>query len=256
MSAAPPATPPSVTLTSADRPAVRSRFGWTLVTLTSLFVVAYALYTYAQGTLEQLAQGGVGLASTYATAPLVIQAAFYVHVVTASVALLLGPWQFSALLRRRFRAAHRASGRVYLVMIAVSGVAALVMAPFNFAGMVGFFGFGGLAVLWLITALRAYRAVRARDFASHQAWMIRNYAFTYAAPMLRMWLGVLILVQVPFAAPSADPQAMFENAYYAVPFLCWVPNMFVAEWLIRRRGLPAFQLPATGSQQGNPVATS
>ena len=36
----------------------------------------------------------------------------------------------------------------------------------------------------------------------------------------------------------------FANAYAAVPFLCWLPNLVLAEWLIRRRGLPSYRLPA------------
>ena len=70
------------------------------------------------------------------------------------------------------------------------------MAPFNSAGLVGFFGFGTLAVLWLATGWLAYRAIRRRDVASHRAWMMRNFALTYAAVTLRLWLGVLIAVQL------------------------------------------------------------
>jgi len=110
--------------------------------------------------------------------------------------------------------------------------------------MVGFFGFAALDVLWAYTALRGYRAIRGGDLAGHQAWMIRNYAFTYAAPILRIWLGVLIVVQLPFAEVGADFDALFTNAYQVVPFRCWLPNVVVAEWLIRRRGLPSYRLSA------------
>ena len=53
---------------------------------------------------------------------------------------------------------HRIMGRVYLVSVAIGGPAALVMAPFNTAGFVGFFGFGSLGVLWLVTGWKAYRS--------------------------------------------------------------------------------------------------
>ena len=36
--------------------------------------------------------------------------------------------------------------------------------------------------------------------------------------------------------------AAWTNAYAAVPFLAWLPNLLVAEWLIRRRGLPSYRL--------------
>jgi hypothetical protein len=86
--------------------------------------------------------------------------------------------------------------------------------------------------------------------------MIRNYAFTYAAVTLRVWLGVLILVQVPFVDAGTDFDALFANAYNAVPFLCWVPNMFVAEWLIRRRGLPSYRLEPGGSSRATARRTA
>ncbi|WP_449063139.1 DUF2306 domain-containing protein [Planomonospora algeriensis] len=237
----------------APRPRTRprSRVGWTVVLLTALAITGYSLALYAQGSLRTLAADDAGLASAYADAPPAVQAAFYIHVVSASIALALGPWQFSRRLRGRFRTAHRVIGRIYLGSIAVGCASSLVMAPFNSAGMVGFFGFGALALLWGYTALRAYRAIRAGDPAGHQAWMIRNYALTYAAVTLRTWLGVLIMTQAPFADMDAGFDAVFANAYHAVPFLCWLPNIIVAEWLIRRRGLPSYRL-----QSGGPSAAA
>ncbi|MBG0821746.1 DUF2306 domain-containing protein [Planomonospora sp. ID91781] len=90
--------------------------------------------------------------------------------------------------------------------------------------------------------------------AGHQAWMIRNYALTYAAVTLRTWLGVLIMVQTPFAGMDADFDAVFANAYHAVPFLCRLPNIVVAEWLIRRRGLPSYRLQGDGRSAVSPAA--
>ena len=71
--------------------------------------------------------------------------------------------------------------------------------------------------------------------------MIRNYALTYSAVMLRIWLPLLLVRADPVRAVDFD--AAFANAYAAVPFLCWLPNLVFAEWLIRRRGLPSYRLP-------------
>ena len=170
-----------------------------------------------------------------------MQAAFYAHIVAGGLALIAGPLQFWRGLRDRHRSVHRWIGRTYLAAVAIAGVSGLVMAPFSEAGFAGFFGFGTLAVLWLATGWQAYRAIRRRDVASHRAWMMRNFALTYAAVTLRLWLGVLITVQ---ALPGGDFdfEAAFANAYAVVPFLAWLPNLVVAEWLIRRRGLPSFRL--------------
>jgi hypothetical protein len=74
--------------------------------------------------------------------------------------------------------------------------------------------------------------------------MIRNVALTYAAVMLRLWIGVLMGVQSPWITSEASADAAFANAYAAVPFLCWLPNLVVAEWLVRRRDLPTLRMTA------------
>jgi uncharacterized membrane protein len=219
----------------------RARGGWLWIALSSLAIVAFAVGPYLTGSLTQLAGAKVGLAVNYAHRAALVQVAFYLHVLSGGVALALGPVQFLARLRQRRPALHRATGRVYLVAVAVAGFAGLAIAPVNRAGFDGFFGFGTLAALWLYTALRAYRTARGGDFAAHQAWIIRNFALTYAAVTLRAWTGLLIGVQVPFLHGTFTPamaDQLFANAYLAVPFLCWVPNIVVAEWLVRRRGLP------------------
>ncbi len=209
--------------------------------LLAVGIAAYSVYLYASSSLEALAEAGAGLGQTYVDTPAFVKAALYTHIGAGAVALVLGPLQFIARLRERAPKVHRVIGRVYLVAVLIAASAGLVIAPFNEAGLVGLFGFGTLAVLWIVTAVRAYRAIRRGDRRSHQAWMIRNYALTFAAPTLRLWLGVLIMVQV--AAGATDAQAAFANAYSAVPFLCWLPNLIVAEWLISRRGLPSYALP-------------
>ncbi|MBB4944473.1 hypothetical protein F4556_000008 [Kitasatospora gansuensis] len=72
--------------------------------------------------------------------------------------------------------------------------------------------------------------------------MIRSFALTFAAPTLRLWFGVLILLQVLAGrAAGGDVDHMVAQAYAAVPFLCWLPNIVVAELMIRRRGLPGLR---------------
>lgn len=220
----------------------RKPLGLIIVAIVAALIALSSLGMYSAGTLEELAESGVGLAGAYADAPAVIQAALYIHIVTASLALLVGPSQFIRSARRRWPRAHRVAGRVYLVSVATASIAALIMAPFNSAGIVGMFGFGVLAALWLYTGLRAYRAIRALDLANHEAWMIRNYALTFAAPTLRLWLFLLIMIQMVFTAGDPDFDAIFANAYAVVPFLCWIPNLVFAEWLVRRRGLPSYRI--------------
>lgn len=229
--------------TSSPRPARRfrpARTGtWIWIALSSLAIAAYSVSQYATGTLAALAEDGVGLSPGYAGQPLVVQVAFYLHIGFAGVALVVGPFQFAQRLRQRVPRVHRVMGRIYLVSVAIGGTAALVMAPYNTAGFVGFFGFGSLAVLWLFTGWKAYRSIRAGDVQAHQAWMIRNFSLAYAAVTLRLWIGVLITVQL--TTFGGDFDAAWSNVYAAVPFLCWIPNIVIAELLVRRRGLPGLR---------------
>jgi uncharacterized membrane protein len=229
---------------SSSRPAlVRRRIAGAWIALSSLAIVAISIGTYSSGTVAALAEDEVGLAPHYSALPVFFQVVLYIHIGAASLALLLGPLQFATALRARFTRVHRWTGRVYLAAVLIAGIAGLVIAPVNEAGFVGFFGFGTLAVVWIVSAVNAYRTARTRDFRSHQAWMMRNFAMTYAAVTLRLWLGVLVLVHLAFGLEGSQA---FTNAYAAVPFLAWLPNIVIAEIMIARRGLPGLRWSGAG----------
>lgn len=85
-------------------------------------------------------------------------------------------------------------------------------------------GFACLALGWLYTGWRAYLAIRARDIVSHRRWMVRNFALTFAAVTLRLWLPA-----------SMASGIAFELAYPEIAWLCWVPNLLVAELLFNQK---------------------
>jgi uncharacterized membrane protein len=226
-----------MTTTAPPVTARRHRVSWIAVVLTSAAVVLFAVTPYLTTALGAQTDG---LGAAYADRPLAVRAAFYVHVVAGGLALLVGPWQFSTALRRRRPRVHRVTGRVAVLAIAAAGVCGLVLAPFNSAGLVGTVGFGTLAVLWLATTWRALRAIRRGDVRAHRAWMYRSFALTYAAVTLRLWTVVLVGLEV--AVAGVGPERAFEDVYALVPFWCWLPNLVVAELLVRRRGLPSLRI--------------
>jgi uncharacterized membrane protein len=234
------------TPTHTKTPPKRRRKSWTVVTLSSLAIVAVFVGQYAQGTLNELAQKKVGLAPTYAGHGPLVLTAFYGHIIFAGIALAIGPFQFAAWLRNNHPAWHRWTGRTYIVVVFLGSISAFVMSFFNSTGIGGFFGFAGLAVLWSWSAWRGYRAAREKRFREHQSWMIRNFAMTYAAVSLRLWLGVLIFIQLPF--PHGDFNAIFKNAYAPLSYAPWITNVIIAELIIRKRGLPALRMTS-----GNPA---
>ena len=195
----------------------------------SLGVAAYALVAYTLLPLGAVVHPD--MRTTFATAD-AHRAGLYVHVFASSVALIVGPLQFSARLRAARPALHRWLGRCYLgIGILVGGVAGLFVALHAFGGPAARIGFACLALAWLYTGLRAYRAIRARDLAAHRRWMVRNFALTFAAVTLRLWLPASVVSGVPF-----------ELAYAVVAWLCWVPNLAVAEWMLDRMA-PAAAAP-------------
>lgn len=147
------------------------------------------------------------------------------HVAGSLVATLIGPIQFLKRSRTsRWLNVHRWLGRAYLLGVLVGGTAGLYMATLAYGGWSNALGFAILALLWLYTGWMAYSRIRAGDIDSHRDWMIRNYALTFAAVTLRLWQGVF---QVSGVA--------FDTGYAIVAWLAWIPNLFVAEMLIRRR---------------------
>ena len=146
------------------------------------------------------------------------------HIAGGMGALLAGPWQFSEKLRTRALNLHRWLGRFYLLEVALGSVAGLVMATVSEQGLPTHLGFGILAVLWFVTGLEAYRMIRGGNTVAHRQWMIRNFALTLAAVTLRNYMPLLL-----FALHWP-----FRQSYITVSWLCWVPNLLVAEWLVRR----------------------
>jgi hypothetical protein len=143
----------------------------------------------------------------------------YAHIVGSSLALAIGPLQFWTRLRTTKRSVHRWFGRLYLgVGVLIGGTAGLLMAFHAWGGLIARLGFACLAVTWLYTGLRAWLAARARDFARHRTWMIRNFSLTFAAVTLRLYLPI-----------AGAAEIGFDVAYPAIAWLCWVPNLAVAE---------------------------
>lgn len=154
----------------------------------------------------------------------IVPIAVYAHLTGGMLAIALGPFQFSRRLRTHYLDVHRWMGRIYLTAILIGGIGGLVLAPMSQTNVVAHAGFALLAVAWMFTGARAYQFIRAGDTISHRRWMIRNFSLTFAAVTLRIYIPMSIALHISF-----------EDAYPAIAWLCWVPNLMVAEWAIVRR---------------------
>jgi uncharacterized membrane protein len=150
-----------------------------------------------------------------------------VHAAAAATALLVGPIQFRSQLRAGRPKLHRVLGRVYVTGCLVGGATGLLLALGATTGRVSTAGFGSLALVWLFATAMAWRLAVRRELARHREWMIRSFALTFAAVTLRVYLPIAQTMPVEL-----------EDAYRAISFLCWVPNLIAAEVYVRARRAP------------------
>lgn len=201
--------------------------------MSCLAVAVIAPLPYLTTSLPDLAKAGSGLAKHYAGQSAWIRAALIVHASSGGLALLLVPVQTLAAVRRRWPLAHRMAGRVAVGLMLVASVSGLIIAQVSYARWSGRIGFSALALAWGWSAVRTVKTAQAGNLRAHREWATRCLAVIYAAVTLRLWLLVMIGVQRPIDDTAA--QVAFDRVYPIVPFLSWIPNVLVAEWVIRRR---------------------
>jgi predicted membrane protein DUF2306 len=196
----------------------KTTWPWATMTVLSMAVAAYALFLTVTG---------------FAFVPANVKANAFpsslginIHIAASAFALLMGPWQFRRSLRMRRPHVHRWMGRTYVTACVVGGAAGASIAMFSDAGPIAGSGFLMLGLAWLITTLLGWRAALQRRYVDHERWMIRSFALTLAAVTLRIYLPIGIMVN----------EGDFYTPYRAIAWLCWVPNLLVAElWLRNRR---------------------
>ncbi len=79
-------------------------------------------------------------------------------------------------------------------------------------------------VLWFYFTAVAFDRVRKKDITAHRHWMWRSYALTFAAVTLRLYVFIT----------SSGADLSSPKAYATIAWLSWVPNLLVAELLIRK----------------------
>lgn len=199
----------------------RAAFGpraYALWGVTAFLSVGVAGYAYAVLSLGG-SPGPQVLANLFARPWLLV------HAAGAGTALLTVAFQFLPAIRRR-RAVHRWIGRVYGAAVIISGSAGLALSVGTTAGPIAGLGFGLLAVIWIYVTSQGWLAARARRFDEHRRWMIRSFSLTFAAVTLRLYM------------PAAGIAGLdMGQAYVAIAWLAWVPNLAVAELYLRREGM-------------------
>ena len=137
------------------------------------------------------------------------------HISAGTVALLLGPWQFSRRLRQRHLQWHRVIGRSYLIAVLLAATGAFLLA-FTTRPWAWQFGLFGLALAWVSTSGMAYYAIKRRQIQLHREWMVRSYVVTFAFVTFRLFDD---MGPTSHLMPEMDRALTFIWACWALPLL-------------------------------------
>lgn len=201
-----------------------NKYTWFVFNLLVMMVASYVVVQYfiMDGTQAGLVQMKLMFLSKLSTFWYIM---LFIHAATSVVALVIGPFTLSTKFREKNISRHRMLGKIYMIGILLGGVSGLYLSFYATGGLVGKSGFGLLSVFWLISAYQALNRVRNKKIQEHQNWMIRNYSLTFAAVTLRLWLPLFVLL---FGLEH------FELSYAVISWLAWVPNLIIAEIVIKQ----------------------
>jgi len=192
---------------------------WIFLVVLAIMIGLYpALYFFTDQTGGLLSSKSAALLSNT-----LWNMGFYTHIILGGIALLIGWTQFSSKIRIRNLRLHKQLGKVYVVCVMLSSVAAIGIGFFATGGVITATGFICLGITWFYTTLKAYVHIKNRKITEHQKMMIYSYAACFTAVTLRIWLPLLVMI-------FGD----FITAYTIVAWLSWVPNIIVASLITRR----------------------
>ncbi|SFX36782.1 Predicted membrane protein [Cytophaga hutchinsonii ATCC 33406] len=117
-------------------------------------------------------------------------------------------------------------GKAYVLLIlCVSAPSGFVMSLYANGGLWTKISFSLISVLWFMFTLQAYRKIKNRNIQAHTDFMIRSYALTLSAITLRTYVVILPHFFILHS----------REMYTLISWLSWVPNLLLAELLIRKR---------------------
>ena len=97
------------------------------------------------------------------------------HTIAGTLALLIGPINFSSRVRQRALQLHRVLGRTYVASVFIGAATGVALA----FGRPGFPGTCGQAAAWVVCTTAALITARNRQLVQHRQWMARSYAVTF-----------------------------------------------------------------------------
>ena len=108
------------------------------------------------------------------------------HTLAGSLALLIGPINFSSRIRQRHLQLHRVLGLIYVISVFVGSFTGIALAT----GRPGLPGTSMQAAAWMVCTTAALITARNGQIAQHRQWMARSYAVTFtfvSSRVLNLW---------------------------------------------------------------------
>lgn len=150
--------------------------------------------------------------------------AYYAHVLVAGLILPLGVFQVHPYWGQRWRNIHRALGKIYVGgVLFLTAPGGLLMSFFIDRGPLVLASFILQSICWFGCTWVAYREIRNGQTESHRKWMLRSFSLAMAAITLRVYVFL-----TSWSFDLSQPQA-----YAAIAWLSWVPNLLIVEWYLR-----------------------
>lgn len=160
--------------------------------------------------------------------------AFYVHILTAPIVLVIGLVLLSETVLCRYRQLHRVLGRIQVAILLLLVLpSSVVMSRNAFAGWVAGVSFLTLSLVTAGCAIVGLVEARRRRIDRHRRWMTRTYILLCSAVVLRLVSGTAGLLGV------VNP----EMAYRLAAWASWLFPLAIGECWLRTRNMGRFPLP-------------
>jgi len=150
---------------------------------------------------------------------------YFLHIAGGSLVMLLGPFQFIAPLRNRFRRYHRLAGYTYVAgsAMAVTGFIGLPKLEMFLTSQLVALG------LWVVCVALAIRAIRAGKLLSHQHNMARGFVLACYFLTARIVDRYAMSLLVPLAGNEGIRLAHSDWLAWLIPLLA-VELYFTHKW--------------------------
>ena len=162
--------------------------------------------------------------------------AFYTHIVSGPIVLILGVILISDRFRLRFPKWHRSLGKIQILSILfLMAPSGLWMAFYAAAGTSAVIAFTVLSILTSVSAALGWRFAVQRRFADHRRWMWRCFVLMCSAVVLRLLGGLAVVSGVH--APGFDQVASWAS--WMLPLAALELGRFKSRWRAGWVTLPA-----------------